>query len=147
MAKKIYSKIMDTGLTWIVAVLGIPLTIYGMWFQTEGFQLISLYNCMLPAMIGGVIGLFIMNSLYNQSKYPEPGKKRVTIEGLKSMGRSYIFCFLICMLLVYRARVPIYFLIGLGGMALSSVTVLYYLIWRERDKRKKQVGDADIKHT
>lgn len=136
----------DQALLWGIGVLGIPFTVYGMLFQTECFKWVSISSCALPFAIGTLIALFMMNYLYQQSKDMKQGGKRVVVSGLRGMANGYAICFIACMIMVYTAREVSFFLLGIGGMMISCVSILYFVIWYTKEEKKKKLEHADSKN-
>lgn len=147
MFKKICGLFFNRILPVAFVVTGIPALLYGMWFQTEGF---TLYNTMGVApwdtcvliMVGcAAIGCFIMNYFKRQSEIRVMGKGTVRVQDLKGMIRGYLFCGILCWVILWIAFSVMYFYIGIAGMSLCLSAVTYYLIWLYRTEKQEKAGE------
>ena len=131
--KGILKKIFDEYLVALIAVLGLPLIAYGVWFQTEGFRYIGIMPCFYALLIGAAIAFLIMRFI---------GSQKLAGKELSKMMTGYTILFLLCFLSVYRAVDPMLFLISVGGMTFSFVTDLFYFIWKLKAKKKESEAAA-----
>ena len=148
--KKKINEFFDKYITWAFAILGIPLTFYGAWFQTEGFTLpeAPFFDCLIAMLFGGILGAALMSYLLTVTKKDVVGKKKLIRKELGGLIRGNFICFILCLILVYFAQTVLFFKIGLGAMTFLYVTAWYYKIWElVENAKKKKAEHADVKGT
>ena len=143
--KKVILKIVDEYLVWVLAIGGVLLLLYGIWFQTEGLTLAEtpLSSIFMVVLAGCGVSAVMMTFLLNQTK-----KKRITggkmprRSDLKGMLRGYMITFVLCLIIVYTAKNVSFFYLGLAGMSFSFTAAWYYLIWGFIEKKKDEAKEA-----
>ena len=142
--KKKITDFIDKYMIWVLAGAGLLLTLYGAWFQTEGFTLsaVPLLDCVVAMGFGAVLSAAFMSYLLSVTKRDVTGQKKVIRKELAGMMRGYIVCFILCTIIVYTARTVLFFKIGLGGMMFMVVSAWFYQIWGVIEKSKKEKAEA-----
>lgn len=119
--KKIWKYFVQTILPWAIATAGIPILIYGIWFQTEGLTLIKLEGVLLALVVGAAIGFFATRYI-GQEKMTGP-------KDMHSLIYAYELTAVLCLLITYCASTVIMFLVGVAGSALGISAAAYYDYW------------------
>ncbi|MBQ6036205.1 MAG: hypothetical protein IJL43_02730 [Lachnospiraceae bacterium] len=124
-----------------VAAAGLPLTAYGVWFQTENFKWASLKYCVLLAV--AVLGTAFLMMQYLDDQISS--KKAGTLTS-KNAGRSVIqgswIAFFCGMVFLYFCTSLLTFYIGLGVMLFAWGCLVFHLILSRSRKKKEEKGAA-----
>ena len=128
--KLFFKKLFKYWIPTAVAFAGIPLVLYGIWFQTLGFTLPELngYYLGFSLVAGGGAGVILARYLDNQYINPNLGK-RAARQGISSMLIGTTCCFFICIVVLYLCTTMLTFYIGVAGSLFGCCALLYHFIF------------------
>ena len=135
-AKKVILTIIDVYIMWFVATAGPCLTVYGILFQTECFYYVSWLKCLIMFAACAIVAFLIVRFAYTETKSGNPARSMPATEPMKPIMRVFLIAFFLSLAVTYTARMISVFMVGVGGMSLSSFMLLFYMLWRVREEKR-----------
>ncbi len=128
--KALCDRIFCTYLAWFIAFAGLPLTAYGLIFQTEMFRYVDVFYCFIAVFGGFVLGYSMMSYVKKQ--------ERVSSKSLHGMVTGYAVCFLFCWLCLYTATSVSFLMISAVAMSMCTSCMIIYLGMMRKEKQREK---------